>query len=276
MRNIVGKLAVRLTDIEQARAFARPTESAEAYDLLLRARALRRIEQRAANREGRALLARAQKMAPDYADVWTALGEMEWDRAAYGWVEDPEGSVRRAEEYARKALEAQDPKAQARAHSLLATLRTHEGRPEDALLHTARSIAINPSDASTLFRQGHAQLVLGRVDEAIATIEGAMRFEPQPTIGPHYQLATAYYLAGRYRDAVAYIDMVKVERPPGGEMHALRAASLAQIGELEAARRSAEQVRRTNPHFRVDEAGTRLRNPEHAAKLREGLAKAGL
>ena len=276
VRDVVGALAVKLTDLEQQRAATVPAENAQAYDLLLRARALRRMDQRAANREARALIARVQKLAPDYADAWVLLGEAEWDRAAFGWVESPEDSVRRAEEYARKALESQDSRAHAKAHSLLATLKTHVGRPEEALMHTSRAIALNPSDASTLFRQGHALLALGRIDEAISTIEGAMRYEPRPQVGPHYQLATAYYLAGRYRDAVNQIDLVNSARPPGGEGYALRAAALAQLGELDAARESAEEVRRRNPHFRLEEAGTRLRNPEHAARLREGLAKAGL
>jgi tetratricopeptide (TPR) repeat protein len=117
---------------------------------------------------------------------------------------------------------------------------------------------------------------VGRIEEAIATFEGAMRYEPKPQVGPIYQLAMAYYLAGRYRDAVSQIDMGRATRPEVGEGLALRAAALAQLGELEAARRSAAESRRLNPHFRLEDAGTRLMNPEHALRLREGLAKAGL
>lgn len=276
VRNVVGALAVKLTDIEQQRAFARPTDSAEAYDLVLRARALLRHDQRAANREARTLLARAQKVAPDYAEAWIAEGEAEWSRAAFGWIEDPEEGVARAEELARRALQSPDTRSHARAHSLIATLRTHTGHADEALLHTARAIAMNPSDTSALFRHGHALLAVGDADEAITTFENAMRYEPRPSIGPYAQLTTAYYVAGRYRDAVAYADLVISIRPDSFAIHALRAAALAQLGNLDEARRSAEMVRRLNPAYQSGGAGTRLLRPEQAARLRDGLAKAGL
>ncbi len=272
----MGALAVKLTDLERQRADKRPTESAEAYDLVLRARALIDLDKRAANVQARELLARAESMAPDYPDVWLAQGEAEWRRAAFGWIEEPDEGVRRARALAQRALASPDARVQARAHSLMATLETHLGRPEEALRHTTRAIAINPSDASALFRQGHALLALGRIDEAIVTIETGMRYEPGASTGPHVQLATAYYLAGRYRDAKAYAEFVQAIRPQDGGIHAIRAAALAQLGELEEARRAAQAVRRWSAAFSAEEAGTCLRDPGHAARLREGLAKAGL
>jgi hypothetical protein len=103
-----------------------------------------------------------------------------------------------------------------------------------------------------------------------------MRFDPRASPGPHAQLATAYYVAGRYRDTVAYIDAAPPPAPGHVGLHAIRAAALAQLGNLDEARRSAETVRRISPRFSTEDAGTRFRNPEHAARLREGLAKAGL
>ena len=119
-------------------------------------------------------------------------------------------------------------------------------------------------------------LVLGRVEEAIATIETAMRFDPKASAGPHVQLATAYYMAGRYRDTLSYADLVLARSPHIGGMHAIRAAALAQLGDEGEARKAAADVRRWNPNFRTDEAGTRFRDPGMAQKLRDGLTKAGL
>ncbi|MGH8674076.1 MAG: tetratricopeptide repeat protein, partial [Burkholderiales bacterium] len=276
VKNIVGSLQVKLTRLEQQRAFTKPTESLEAYDLVLRARSLIDLDERSANREARSLLARAQKLAPDYAEVLTALGEAEWRRAAYGWIEDPPEGIRRAEAFGKRALASADPRAYPRAHSLLATLYTHEGRPEDALVHTERAIAMNPSDASALFRHGHALLTIGKVEEAIVATETAMRFEPRPSPGVPTQLATMYYTAGRYRDALAHADEALARFPNHVGLHAIRAAALGQVGNSDEARKAADQVRRFNPTFQVEDAGTRFKNPEHADKLREGLRKAGL
>jgi len=275
VRRVVGALAVKLQDIEQQRAFARPTESAEAYDLVLRARALMRLQKRAANREAKTLLVRARTIAPDYAEVWVALGENEWWRAAFGWVEDPEQGVRRAEALARRALELRDPGAHARAYSLLGSMATHVGQAEAGLAHTSRALAINPSDAGALFGQAHALLIIGRAEESIATFEYAMRLDPNPGVGPHSQLAIAYYLASRYRDAVRQADIALAAHESTG-LHAVRAAALAQLGETDRARQAAEAARHVNPLFDREGIGTRLRRPEDVAKLREGLAKAGL
>ena len=276
VRSIVGALAIKLLDIEQQRSFARPTESAEAYDLVLRARALMRIEERKPMREARELLLRAQNLSPEYADVWVGLGENEWNRAAYGWIENPEEGIRRAEEFARKALALSDAGAHARAYSLLATLKTHTGFPEEGLAHATRALEINPSDVASMFRRGHALLVLGRAEEAVPAIEYAMRLEPRPSQGPQLQLATAYFLTGRYRDVVNYADVVIALRPDVGAIRALKAAALAELGETQEARKSAEEALRRNPRLSIDDAGSRFRRPEDAAKLRDGLAKAGL
>jgi len=275
VRNVVGALAVKLTQLEQQRAVARPTDNAEAYDLVLRARALLRRDQRVANREARALLARAEAMAPDFAEVSITLGEAEWARSAFGWVEDVEEGVRRAEKLALRALQSPDPRVHARAHSLMATLRTHTGHADEALQHTERAIAINPSDTSALFRHAHALLAAGRPEESIPVFETGLRYEPRPGIGPPSQLAAAYFAARRYDDVISFTQMALAVRPDSFALHAHRAAAYAELGRLEEARREADEVRRLNPAFRVESAGTRLR-PEHATQLRTALAKAGL
>ena len=54
------------------------------------------------------------------------------------------------------------------------------------------------------------------------------------------------------------------------------AATLAQLGKADEATRAAEQVRRFSPMFDVENFGTRFADPGYAARLQEGLRKAGL
>src|SRR5687768_16790270 len=93
--DIVGTLAVKLTAIEQQRAAMKPPESLEAYELVLRARQLMRAVERAANREARALIAQAIKLSPNYAEAHAASAFAEFQRAVFGWVEDPTEALRR-------------------------------------------------------------------------------------------------------------------------------------------------------------------------------------
>jgi len=277
VRDIVGALAVKLTRVEQQRVFKKPTDSLEAYDLVLRARGLIERHEPGANRDARALLARAEKLAPEYAESLNALAEAEMQSALYGWTADPVQGMKRAEELCMRVLTSSDQRAHARAHTLLAAVYTHQDRFDEALSHTKRAIELNPSDATALYRHGTSLLYLGRIEEAIEAMETAKRYEPHPSAGTRLNLAIAYYLAGRYREALAETNAARARAPHDVvTLSAVRAATLAQLGDADEARRAAAQVRRFSPLFDVESFGTRFADPEHTVRLRDGLRKAGL
>jgi len=275
VRNIVGALAVKLSGLEQQRAAAKPPESLEAYELVLRARGLLRAVQRPENREARSLIAQAIKLSPSYAEGHAALAYAEFQRTVFGWMEDPSDGLRRAEQAARRALAIDDPGANARALGILGNIHTFTGNYEAALADADRAIELNPSDAIARSLRGGILLWLGKIDESIAASEVARRYDPRLAAEGMFNLALAYYLAGRYREAVETAVAVQ----PNARtvfLQAVQAGALAQLGEDEAARRSAEEVRRLDPFFDVKLFGRRLVNPAHREKAQEGLRKAGL
>ena len=278
VKNIVGALAVKLTRIEQQRVFTKPTESLEVYDLVLRARSLLEREERGANREARTLLARAQALSPAYAELLLALADAEMQRGLYGWIEDAPEAMKRAEQLCKRVLSSTDHHAHSRAHGLLGAIYSNLGRLEEALSHTERAIELNASDSMALYRRGMALLYVGRVEEAIAAMETAKRFEPHPNPGGGgLNLVVAYYVAGRYREALAQADASLARAPHHITLNAMRAATLAQLGNADEARRAGDQVRRFSPLFDVENIGRRFKNnPEYTAKVQEGLRKAGL
>jgi adenylate cyclase len=276
VKNIVGTLATRLTQIEEKRVLMKPVENLDVYDMVLRARSLLSVTDRSANREARALLAQAQKLAPDYAEIYVAMAHAEMDRANYGWREDTDESVRVAEQQARHALSIDDPQARSRAHSLLSGIHVMRLEFDQALSEADRALELNSSDAASHKRRGEVLLWLGRIDEAIPSLETAMRFDPRGSGGFGVHVALAYYTAGRYRDAVATTDAFLIRFPNMEFLHAARAAALAQLGNEAEAKRSAAEVRRLSPFFNVGEFGSRFLKPEHKAGLQEGLQKAGL
>jgi TolB-like protein/DNA-binding winged helix-turn-helix (wHTH) protein/Flp pilus assembly protein TadD len=276
VRNIVGALHIKLRAIEEERVFGRPAQTLEVNDLVLRARALLRQPDRGSNREARALLARARQMAPDYAEVYTDLGAAEFQRVTEGYVEDARDGLRRAEDHLKRALASPDARAHVRAHSHLAALYSHQGRIDEALEHARKAVELNPSDAHALYWEGAALLFAGRIDEAIRVLETARRYEPGPSVGRGINLALAYFIVGRSKDALAQADGLLVRAPRNAVLHAMRAAALAQLGDLEAARRAADEVRRFDPLFDPDNFGARFSDPKYTGQLREGLRMAGL
>ena len=276
VRNVAGALAVKLTSLEQQRATAKPPESMEAYDLVLRARELLPRGERAMNREARALLARALRLSPNYAEAHAALADAEMQRALFGWIEDPTEALRRSEEAAQRAIALGDPGAAARAHGVLGSLYTFTGKFDSALAEADRAIELNGSDALARSLRGGILLWTGRIEESIASSEAARRFDPRFSRESGFNLALAYYLGGRYREAAQTAEATLRGAPELSFVVAVRAAALAQLGDVEEARRAATQVRRLDPFFKVELFGTRLVNPAHQKLVQDGLRKAGL
>lgn len=276
VNNVVGALAVKLTSFEQQRTSAKPPESMDAYDLLLRARELMRTSDRRHIREAMALLNRALQISPDYAEAYAALAYCEAQRAVFGWVEDPAAAVQRAETAARRALAADSPGASARALGVLASLHTFTRDYDAALAEADRAIDLNASDAFAHSLRGGALMWLGRIPESIAASEAARRYDPRLASEANFNLGMAYYLGGRYRDALnAFNESLRYE-PEIVFLQAGRASAAAQLGDQAQAAQAAASVRRLDPFFAVETYGNRLVNPAHRAKLQEGLRRAGL
>ena len=276
VRDIVGALHVKLTQLEQQRSFSRPTNSLEAHELLLRARSLLVRGERRANREARELLAQAANLAPNYADVLTARGEAEWQRATFGWIEDAEEGLQRAEGYAMRTLATADQRSHAGAHALLAEIYATRGDFDDALKHAQRAIELNPSDTTALYRRGDVLLWSGNIQSATADLETAKRLEPHAGAHKSADLVIAYYVAGRYREALTEADVALATDSSDDFLHALRAAALARLGSTQEARREAAEVRRLSPNFDAGSFGSRFADPKYTRDLHQGLRLAGL
>ncbi len=276
VRDIVAALHVKLTQLEQQRNEGRPTDSLEAHDLVLRARFLLERIDRGANREARALLARAHQLAPEYAEVLVVWGEAEIQRALFGWVENPSEAIHRAEELANRILASSDLRSHGRAHLLLARFHSNMGRPEEARVHAERALAVNPADSVSLFWRGVGLLYVGRAEEGVAAMEEARKFDPHMNAAVGVNLVMGYYMTNRYRDAVALSDILLTRFPRDVGLHAAKAASYSQLGDEKQAREAAEQVRRFNPYYQTRFAGERFLKQEHKDKYRLALQKAGL
>ena len=275
VKAIAAKLQVRLTQFEQERIFTRPTDSLEAYDLVLRARSLLGRAERSTNREARTLLARAAKLAPEYGEIAVAMGSAEALRAQFGFVEDAGQAMRKAEEHARRALGMRDSRSHSGAHTLLSSVYAARGEHQRALDEVDRALVLNPNDPRALHRRSNTLLYLGRIEEAVASTESVLQIDRHVTPSNGVHIVLAYYTAGRFADALAFADELLSRAPNLDFLHALRAASLAQLGRLDEARASRDQALRVNPAFEPGIVGTRFADPKLTEKVHEGLRKAG-
>ncbi len=273
-RRIVGALAVRLTKAEQERIGKKATESLEAYDLVLRGRALLTAQGRRANVEARTLLRRAIELDPRYSDEHAALGVTYVTAAVRGWTADPDEALSRAEATARKAIEYDDRNAG--AYALLGGVMLMRQQYDSAKSALRRALELNPSDAGGYYGLGNVMLFSGEIGAAIEALETGWAYDRNPRPESMIFLPLAYYIDGRYRDCVNFIEGA-IGRDVGDNfVYVVLAMAYGQLGQADEARAAADLARRRNPTFDPNTFGTRFRDPAHQAKVREGLRKAGL
>ena len=271
---IAGALAVRVTQLEQKRVFAKPTESLEAYDYVLRARPALQRPARANIVEARAHLSRAIQLDPNYAAAYAALAETYFIAVSMGWAESPTAFLSRAEEMASKALSLND--ADVRARIILGRIHIFYHRYEQATAEIDRAIAANPSDALGLAGRGNILMWSGQTDAAMETLELAQRIDPDLNVMDRFALSLAYYLARRYDAAIDQAERDLRKTAGANSSRILLAAAYAQQNRTEDAARVVAMIRRVDPTFDPQVFGTKLLNAVDLEHLRDGLRKAGI
>jgi adenylate cyclase len=271
---IAGALAISLTEVEQRRVLAKPTDNLEAYDYVLRARPALQRPTRSNIVEARTLLRRALELDPSYAAAYAALADTFVIGTAMGWAQLPEAFLDQAQEMAGKALSLDA--SEVRARIVLGRIHIFHQRYEQAKSEMDRAVAINPNDADGLAGRGNILMWLGQTDAAIEALEQAQRIDTELNPFDRNALGLAYYLKGRYEAAVEQAQINLREVLGAHFSHVLLAAAYAQQGRREDAARAAAAVKRVDPTFDPQAFGSKLQNPADLERLRDGLRKAGL
>lgn len=271
---IVGALAIHVEQIEQQRVLAKPTESLEAYDYVLRARPVLQRPTRVDSVTARAMLRRAIRIDPRYAAAYSALAESYYISTSMGWAESPTAFLSRAEEMAKKALNLDD--SEVRAHVILGRIHIFYHRYERAKAEMDRAIAINPNDAHALAGRGNILMWLGQTDAAIKSLEQALRVDPDLNALDRFALSLAYYLKRRYDAAIEQAELNLRVIEGANFSRIVLAAAYAQQNRAGDAARVVAVIHHTDPTFDPREFGSKLSNPVDLAYLRDGLRKAGL
>lgn len=272
-RDIAGALAIKLSRIEQDRAFAKQTERLDAYDYFLRGRARTAIGGRADNLEARALFEKAIAIDPRYAAAIVWLGLTYQYEATAGWTEFGAAALDRAENLGHQALKLSPELAE--GYQLLAYIHLARGDYDRAILEAKQAVEINPSDAYSHATLGYALMWIGDSNGAITAIESAKVFDPTLQWDYLMPLGFAYYLVGRYEDAIAILEPIAGNGEDYGP-YAFLAAAYAELGRTAEAQRAAAEVKRLWPFFTIGAFVEQWRDYRSRSMLRRGLFKAGL
>ncbi len=272
-RTIVGALVGKLNQTERARAMRKPTENLEAYDLYLRGFELFLRFTEADNAAGRELLEKAVELDPGYARVYGMAAWSHLTDSFMGWSSNPAQSLAQAAELAQKAL-AIDP-SDNRSHWVIGAASLYQGQHERALAGYQRALELNPNDADVLANLGLPLNYLNRPEEAERAIKKAMRLNPHCPWWYYWVLGWSQIMLGRAEEAIASVE--RIGNPvPACRLISIRA--YMQLGREAEARAEVAEVLKAEPDFTLRhwQATQPYKNKEDMAPDLESLRAAGL
>jgi tetratricopeptide (TPR) repeat protein len=121
---------------------------------------------------------------------------------------------------------------------------------------------------------------LGEPEAAIERVSHALRLSPSDpdSFSMYCAIAFAHFFAGRYSEAISWSERAAREKPDVLHPIIVAAASNAQAGRSEEAKRAMAQVRRIDPTLRLSNLKDwfPISRSEDFERWSEGLRKAGL
>jgi tetratricopeptide (TPR) repeat protein len=112
----------------------------------------------------------------------------------------------------------------------------------------AIALKLDPNNADAWAMLSELMVCSGRATEALANIQKALRLNPHPPGWYYWFLGQAQYLDRQYDRAVQSLHREETYRT---QSRRTLAASLAQLGRVDDARREAEMFMGSNPRFTI-------------------------
>ena len=248
-QKIVAALAVKVTEDEQKRLLRRYTDNMEAYDYYMRGLEYFSKLTKETNILARQMLQRAIDLDPQFAAAYALLGLAHSQDWTQGWSQGPQ-PLEHAFELAQKAIALDETLPL--GYAILGEVYLHKKKHEKAIAAQPKAIALSPNDADGIGGLGGILTWAGRPEETIGLAKKAMRLNPMYPTEYLWNLGHAYYMMGRIEEAVETLNRARDRSPEYIPVIAYLAASYAELGRMEEARTQAAQFIRLSPRIPLD------------------------
>jgi adenylate cyclase len=275
--SIVGAIqpSVRSAEIERSRR-KRP-ESLDAYDLVLRAYPNVWSLERAANVEALKLLYQALAIEPDYPLAVSLAAWCHAQQVVYNWAAEPARTRTEALRLAQSAAAAsgEDATILTVLGAAYSIVRNHGV----AARSLERALALDPNSAWAWNRSGWLQAFLNNPDTSIDHFERALRLSPfdPMNFNAYIGIGGAHFIAGRYADAVLWIEKGLIDRPGATWAYRELTAAYALLGRDADAQAALSRLLNAYPDLTVSKVLSALVYPQRTLdRIAEGLRNAGM
>jgi adenylate cyclase len=255
---VLDAVQVKLTAGEDARLRAKGTKNLEAYLKLMQAREYMQFQNKENYALARQLTEEAIGLDPQYSAAYAALCTVQLFEVILGVYKNHREVLEQAVELGKKSIALDDSNSY--AHAALANAYVWLKEYDKAISEAEKAVSLNPNSAYAYHTLGSVLLWDGRHQEAISFIMKSLRLSPIPIdTSTLIRLGIAYRQLGQYEEAVA--SFKKALQLYGADhlmAHLQLAAAYALMGREKEAYAEAAEVMRIDPKFSVDSYARRL------------------
>ncbi len=274
---IVNTLVGAIARQQHARSLAKGTGAVNAYDHFLRASVLNFRMGPKESRAARAEAERALTFDPGYARAHALIAWTHISEASNAWAPDCAVALDRAHAAAFAAVAGGqgDPFA----HSVLGWVYMWRDRAFDrGLAEQRRALVSNPGSAEFRSMLAFSLTYAGHSDEAITTLEEAMRLNPHYPELFHVFYGRALFNIGRYDEAIQHLERIRSSQPKHANALAHAAACYAALGREDDAKATGAEVTLASPDYTLTHARAFVPYADASEQehFLEHLARAGL
>jgi adenylate cyclase len=273
---VVSAIQPKLLQTEIAMAAQRRPENLTAYDFYLRALPQFRLETHEGLRETIRLAHRALELDPGFGLAAALAGSCHMRNVLWGYAADPQFDRKEAVRLVRLAMSIDDgdPDTLAAASVISAFM---VGDRESGIEMVDRAVALNPNSFNAWNSRGWVYKVAGLPEEAIRSLERAMRMSPvDPQLYEVFSgMALALIELRRFDEASVAAKKAQRQNPSYPPAYYCLASAFAHLGRDAEAREAATRLLQVDPAFTIS-ARMGRRRQAHAKLLIEGFRKAGL
>jgi adenylate cyclase len=280
---VVGAIETTVRMAEMERAQRKPTESLQAYDLMLRALSRFRMLTRESLEEAIGLLRKAIEIDPRYAVAYANLAWCHWLFVAQGWMDRSNPALADLDQLVQTGLMlGRDDSEVLVAVAPLVALPGGDFSRGMALMEKA--IRLNPNSAMAFRMAGMLYAFAGDTKSALNSLARADRLNPlEGGVSTNLGYTLAHFVAGNDESVIESTRLTLRDQPNQVPSLRYRAASLGLLGRAEEGRQVVQRILELVPEFTIARARRHIefdlnngfKVPGVADRFYEGLRRSG-